>query len=65
MGEPATLTKAETLYLQQAANPKVASEQIENTCQICLRANAVIHFEIAPVKQVRDNGYDYNWYLGK
>lgn len=65
MGEPATLTKAETLYLQQAANPKVASEQIESTCQICLRANAVIHFEIAPVKQIRDNGYDYNWYLGK
>jgi len=65
MGEPAALTKAQTFYLQQAANPKVETKKIENEADILLRANAVVHFTLSPAKEVRDNGYDYNWYLNK
>ncbi len=65
MGEPANLTKEQTALLQMAAQPRVATERKyaakgKLEASFVLEENAVVYFELAPVKETRDLGYSYD-----
>ena len=67
MGEPASLTREQLVFLRQAGQPLCGSEAIaaeggEATMTLTLRENAVVHFVLAPVKAETEYGYEYGWY---
>lgn len=64
MGEPAQLTADQREVLQNAAQPRVHSARkravdgnVEFT--VTLEENAVVYFELKPVKETPDRGYSY------
>ena len=64
MGEPASLTDGQLRFLRQAGQPLCETCQLEDgNIHMTLRENAVIRFVAHPVREVKDFGYDYNWYI--
>ena len=63
MGEPASLTQQQLLFLRQAAQPAVSTRIVEGAFEMTLGANAVIHFTLSPYQLSPDHGHDYEWYL--
>ena len=64
MGEPASLTDGQLRFLRQAGQPLCETCQIEDgNIHLTLKENAVIRFVAHPVREVKDFGYDYNWYI--
>ncbi|WOC31618.1 MULTISPECIES: GH39 family glycosyl hydrolase [Caproicibacterium] len=64
MGEPASPSEAQNTLLRQAAVPFLATEQkfAENAelfLQLSLQENAVVYFELTPVKRQNDRGFSY------
>lgn len=64
MGEPASLTGAQLLFLQQSAQPLCRTQVLQGDAPITLtlKENAVVHFTLAPRKMTGEYGYDYSWY---
>ena len=64
MGEPASLTDAQLRFLRQAGTPLCGTAQLEGAkAELTLRENAVVRFTVKQLSPVKDEGYDYNWYI--
>ena len=66
IGEPAHLNKEQTELIKSGAFPAVATTEIdisnskELSFDIQINENGVVYFELRPVKETPDRGYDYN-----
>jgi len=61
IGEPANLSPAQGSLLREGASPLVATQRIcgAPSVELKLGANALVYFEMFPVKTASDRGFDY------
>ncbi len=68
MGEPASLSPRQLKLLREASRPFLSSRRIEAgekvQCALELKEFAVVYFELYPVCQNSDRGYDYERAVG-
>ena len=64
MGEPASLSKAETDFLRTCAQPRCDAATIAQgePVKIKLGKNAVTYVKLSPQRKTEEYGYDYEWY---
>ena len=70
MGEPANPSKEQTALLQAAAQPFISTKSMKANCDtmeivFSMDENAVVYFELKPVKRTPDRGYNYERVMQK
>lgn len=69
MGEPSSLNEKQKKLLKEAAKPFVESRRLKEeegkvSASLTVKEYGVVYFEISPVKEVGDRGYDYERVIG-
>ena len=63
LGEPASLNSEQLDLLQKAGMPAVITERVQDgKLSFFLKENAVVKFNVNPVRHETEYGYDYAWY---
>lgn len=70
MGQPQSPTAEQVAFIKACASPLSKTEQVsanggEARISLAVKPNGLVYFELCPVCQMNDYGFDYDWYAGR